>query len=132
LPNSQGSLPIGLQVNGITAGLEVLTTGQVNLIASGRGSPVQFSLFDPAGSGTFSEPFVGVLDPTTGAMKIGVYGATPAVQAASPSGNTATTNGGGSGAIGYADAAYTGGLGSTGYTIGDVVLALKTAGWLAQ
>lgn len=67
------------------------------------------------------------LAPASG-QKIGLFGATPVAQQAT----TGTTTGfsAGSGTAAKDDSTFTGGSGSTAYTVGDVVLALKNLGVL--
>ncbi|MGE3804158.1 MAG: hypothetical protein AB7K24_05750 [Gemmataceae bacterium] len=69
------------------------------------------------------------LAPASG-QKIGLFGATPVVQQAT----TGTTTGftAGSGTAAKDDSTFTGGVGAAAYTVGDVVLALKNLGVLAQ
>ena len=63
-------------------------------------------------------------------QKIGFFNATPVVQPAT----TGTTGGtsGGSGTVLHANGTITGGVGSTAYTVGDIVKALKQLGLLDQ
>ena len=61
--------------------------------------------------------------------KIGFYGVTPVVQPASPSGNTHTPTAGSTTSV-FVNTTFDGSSGSTAYTIGDIVLALKNYGWL--
>lgn len=62
--------------------------------------------------------------------KISFYNATPVVQYST----TGTTTGftAGSGTAAKDDSTYTGNTGSTTYTVGDIVKALKTAGLIAS
>lgn len=62
--------------------------------------------------------------------KISFYNATPVVQYST----TGTTTGftAGSGTAAKDDSTYTGNTGSTAYTVGDIVKALKTAGLIAS
>lgn len=62
---------------------------------------------------------------------IGFFGATPVVQPASPSGSTHTVTAGSTTAV-YVNTSFDGGIGSTAYTFGDVVAALKNLGLIAQ
>lgn len=71
------------------------------------------------------------IDAKTGSGQIGVFGASPAAQGIAIGTTTgftanATAN------TAYNESTFTGGLGSSAYTISDVVLALKKFGWLAQ
>jgi hypothetical protein len=59
---------------------------------------------------------------------VGVWGATPVAQS-TPSGNTHTVAAGSTTAV-YTNTTFDGGIGSTAYTVGDIVAALKLAGWL--
>jgi hypothetical protein len=63
-------------------------------------------------------------------QKLGFYNATPIVQPTSP-GITVFTNAG-VGTVVRADTTFTGGAGSTEYTIGDIVRVLKNLGLMAQ
>ena len=67
---------------------------------------------------------------TATGQKIGFFNATPVVQ----QNTTGTTTGtsAGSGTALHANATITGGVGSTAYTVGDIVKALKQLGLLAQ
>ena len=67
---------------------------------------------------------------TATSQKIGFFNATPVVQ----QNTTGTTTGtsAGSGTALHANATITGGVGSTAYTVGDIVKALKQLGLLAQ
>ena len=67
---------------------------------------------------------------TAATQKIGFFNATPVVQ----QNTTGTTTGtsGGSGTALHTNATITGGVGSTAYTVGDIVKALKTLGLLAE
>ena len=69
------------------------------------------------------------LGKTAGSL-VGFWGATPVVQPASAAGNT-TTPTAGAGAAVKVDTTFSGGIGSSAYTIGDIVANLKTAGLLA-
>ena len=62
---------------------------------------------------------------------VGFWGATPIAQPSSAAGNT-TTPTAGAGAAVKVDTTFSGGTGSTAYTIGDIVKNLKTAGLLAS
>ena len=67
---------------------------------------------------------------TATSQKIGFFNATPVVQQSGTGETTGTT--GGSGTALHTNATITGGVGSTAYTIGDIVKALKNLGLLAQ
>jgi hypothetical protein len=67
---------------------------------------------------------------TAATQKIGFFNATPVVQQNTTGTTTGTT--GGSGTALHANATITGGVGSTAYTVGDIVKALKTLGLLAE
>ena len=76
---------------------------------------------------------VGPLDPIGfGAVgaSIGFYGATPVVQPASPAGNVHTVTAGSTTTV-YVNTSFDGGLGTTAYTLGDIVAAMKNMGLLA-
>ena len=66
---------------------------------------------------------------TATTQKLGFYNATPVVQQAT----TGTTTGftAGSGTASKSDSTFTGNSGSAAYTVGDIVLALKSLGFLA-
>lgn len=59
---------------------------------------------------------------------IGFYGATPVAQA-TPAGDTTTVTAGSTTAV-YVNTSFSGGTGTTAYTIGDVVKVLKGLGLL--
>jgi len=61
---------------------------------------------------------------------VGLFGATPVIQPQTTGTTTGYTTGSGTAVL--ADGTFTGNLGSTAYTIGDVVLALKQLGLLKQ
>lgn len=63
--------------------------------------------------------------------QIGFFGATPVSQPGSPSGNTHTPTAGSTTAV-YVNTTFDGGLGSTAYTVGDLVVALKNLGLIAM
>ena len=62
--------------------------------------------------------------------KIAFYGATPVVQPTS-AGNTHTVAAGSTTAV-YTNTTFDGGTGTTAYTIGDIVAALKAMGLIAS
>lgn len=61
---------------------------------------------------------------------VGFWGATPIAQPGSPSGNTHTPTAGSTTAV-FVNTTFDGSTGSTAYTIGDIVKALKVIGVLA-
>lgn len=61
--------------------------------------------------------------------KVGAYGVEPVVQPAG-SGNTTTVAAGATTAV-YTNTTFSGGIGTTAYTVGDLVAALKQLGFLA-
>jgi len=63
--------------------------------------------------------------------KIGFFGATPVVQPASPAGNVHTPTAGSTTAV-FVNTTFDGSIGSTAYTIGDLVVALKHLGLIAS
>ena len=63
----------------------------------------------------------------TGA-KYGIFGATPVIQQ-TPAANTTTSAAGSTTAV-YVNTTFTGGSGSTAYTVGDLVAILKAHGLL--
>ena len=62
---------------------------------------------------------------------VGFWGATPVAQPASPTGNTHTPAAGSTTAV-FVNTTFDGSTGSTAYTIGDIVKALKSIGVLAS
>lgn len=85
---------------------------------------------------TFADAKNIVVNATTGTkigtattQKLGFYNATPVAQQATTGTVTGYTSVGGSAVL--SQSTFTGNSGSTAYTIGDVVLALKTLGFLA-
>jgi hypothetical protein len=61
---------------------------------------------------------------------VGFYGTTPVAQPTNP-GNAHTTAAGATTSV-FTNTAFDGGVGSKGYTIGDIVLALKSLGLIAS
>lgn len=61
---------------------------------------------------------------------VGFFGVTPVAQPASPAGNTHTPTAGSTTSV-YVNTTFDGSTGSTAYTVGDVVKALKALGLLA-
>jgi hypothetical protein len=62
--------------------------------------------------------------------KAGFFGVTPVAQPTNP-GNTHTTAAGATTAV-FTNTAFDGGVGSKGYTVGDIVQALKNLGLIAS
>lgn len=62
---------------------------------------------------------------------VGFWGATPVVQPASPSGNTHTPAAGSVTGV-FVNTTFDGSTGTTAYTVGDIVKALKSIGVLAS
>jgi len=63
--------------------------------------------------------------------KVGFFGATPIVQPTSPAGNTTTVAAGSTTTV-FTNTSFSGGVGSQGYTVGDLVAALKNLGLIAS
>lgn len=61
----------------------------------------------------------------------GFFGAVPVVQPSNPSGNIHTVVAGAGAAV-KVDSSFDGSLGSSAYTIGDLVIALKNLGLIAM
>ena len=103
------------------------------------GSKFKITRFDDAGS-PIDDPLVidradGIATlakglATTVGSKAGLFGAVPATQPGN-SGNSSPASAGSGGAV-LTDTTFTGGIGSTGYTVGQVVAALKTIGAIAS
>lgn len=62
---------------------------------------------------------------------IGFWGATPIQQPGSPAGNVHTVTAGSTTGV-FVNSSFDGSIGSSAYTIGDIVIALKNAGILAK
>ena len=62
---------------------------------------------------------------------VGFFGATPIVQPASPSGNVHTPTARSTTSV-FVNTTFDGSIGSTAYTVGDIVIALKNLGILAK
>ncbi len=62
---------------------------------------------------------------------VGFYGATAIAQPGSPSGNTHTPTAGSTTSV-FVNTTFDGSIGSTAYTVGDIVVALKNLGILAK
>lgn len=62
---------------------------------------------------------------------IGFYGATPVIQPASPTANVHTVAAGSVTGV-FVNTTFDGSIGSTAYTVGDIVIALKNLGLLAK
>ena len=62
---------------------------------------------------------------------LGLVGVTPVAQPASPTGNVHTPTAGSTTNV-FVNTTFDGSIGSTAYTIGDIVIALKNLGILAQ
>lgn len=90
----------------------------------------------PLAGGTLAEAANIVLGTTTGtkiataaAQKLGFHNATPVIQYATVGTTTGFTAGAGTAVL--SDSTFTGGSGTKAYTVGDIVLALKTKGLMA-
>lgn len=127
--NSEGYINFGLNMNGATAGAGATTGGQANLTSVGRGQTVQMSCYDPE-AGAFTFPARGGLD-ASGKVLLGFYNIGTLVSQPTAAGHAETTAPG-SGAEAHVDTSYTGDLGATSYTVGDIVNALKQLGLLTQ
>ena len=62
---------------------------------------------------------------------VGFYGATPVAQPGSPAGNTHTPTAGSTTNV-FVNTTFDGSIGSSAYTVGDIVTALKNLGLLAK
>lgn len=69
--------------------------------------------------------------PSGTADKIAFFGATPVVQPASPTGNVHTPTAGTTTSV-FVNTTFDGSIGTTAYTIGDLVIALKNLGLIAK
>lgn len=67
----------------------------------------------------------------TAAALVGFWGATPIAQPGSPAGNVHTVAAGSVTNV-FVNTTFDGSIGSSAYTVGDIVVALKNAGILAQ
>lgn len=125
----------GYQVNGVALGASHLSNG-----VTGSGAVVlasNASLTNPTlNAATIGDGNNIVLGTTTGtsigttaAQKIGFYGVTPVTQAGA-SGNTTRPATGVT--VAHIDDTFSGGIGITNYTIGDIVAALKKLGLIAS
>jgi hypothetical protein len=68
---------------------------------------------------------------TLASQKLGFWGATPVIQPASPTGNVHTPTVGATTGV-FVNTTFDGSIGTTAYTIGDIVIALKNVGLLAS
>lgn len=62
---------------------------------------------------------------------VGFFGATPVVQPASPAANVHTVAAGSVTSV-FVNTTFDGSIGSTAYTVGDLVIALKNLGLIAK
>lgn len=62
---------------------------------------------------------------------LGFFGATPVVQPTAPTVHNTTGGAAGASPAVFRDTTFTGGVGTTAYTVGDIVTALKALGLLA-
>jgi hypothetical protein len=95
----------------------------------GTTAPKQLS--DGNSQGTVLGQGPGTLQWDGVADKIGFFGATPVIQPASPTGNVHTPTAGNTTAV-YVNTTFDGSIGTTAYTIGDLVIALKNLGLIAS
>lgn len=134
-------------VNGLTVTGTVTSTGNITLggtldlsapPAIGGGTPAAgtFSTLTANTSLTMADAANVVVNATTGtkigtatSQKIGFFNATPVVQPATTGTVTGFTAGTGTAVLD--DSTFTGNTGATAYTVGDIVRALKTLGFLA-
>jgi len=128
LANSEGYITFGLPANGVTAGVTATTDGRAGVIAAGRGQETQLGAYDEV-AGVFKFPARGQID-GAGNVQLGFFNVGTLVNQPTATGDV-HISAGGSAAAALIDTRFTGGLGATGYTTGDVVLALKQLGLLA-
>jgi len=122
-------------VGGGVAGNIFMIPSEMAFLGPGSSSIIQY----PTGQVILTSGAGGILDlnaaggisltPLAG-QGVGAFGAAPAPQY-TPAGVTAGWTAGSSLNFLQTDDTYTGGIGSSAYTIGDVVAALKSYGWLA-
>jgi hypothetical protein len=130
-----GNAYIQFKQNGTSKGYIGWDASSNLAMVNAAGGAVIFSLSN-TGTVTLADAANIVLNTTTGTkigtattQKLGFYNSTPVVQPNTTGTTTGFTAGGGS-AVDSA-ATFTGNTGSTAYTIGDIVKALKTLGLLA-
>jgi len=113
------------------------SSGQLIIFTKGAGALAEAARFTTTGDFQMADAKNIVVNSTTGTkfatattQKIAFYNATPIVQPATTGTTTGFTAGSGTGA--KSDSTYTGNVGSSAYTVGDIVLALKNLGLMAQ
>lgn len=105
------------------------SAGQVLSITSPAGN-ARLTLGDATNQGQIHDGGGGgLLIGVNSAVKLGFYGTAPALQPAAANNQTRGTTGA---TVAHIDDTYTGGTGATGYTIGDIVRALKLVGLIAS